>query len=80
MYLSFRAEQVRKLESTIKVLLSASSTVLGNVEIGRNAKIAAGSVVLENVREGATVAGVPAKEVRQDVSNVPADNIDHLIE
>ena len=62
------------------VLLSASSTVLGNVEIGRNAKIAAGSVVLENVREGATVAGVPAKEVRQDISNVPADNIDHLIE
>ena len=62
------------------VLLSASSTVLGNVEIGRNAKIAAGSVVLDNVREGATVAGVPAKEVGQDVGSVPADNIDHLIE
>ena len=31
------------------VLLSASSTVLGNVKVGRNAKIAAGSVVLEDV-------------------------------
>ena len=62
------------------VLLSASSTVLGNVEIGRNAKIAAGSVVLEDVKEGTTVAGVPAKEVSQAVDNVPADDIDHLIE
>ena len=47
------------------VLLSASSTVLGRVEIGRNAKIAAGSVVLDNVREGATVAGVPAKVINR---------------
>ena len=62
------------------VLLSASSTVLGNVQIGRNAKIAAGSVVLEDVKEGITVAGVPAKEVSQAVDNVPADDIDHLIE
>lgn len=61
------------------VLLSASSTVLGKVEIGRNAKIAAGSVVLDNVREGATVAGVPAKEVGQTINSVPADEIDHLI-
>ena len=61
------------------VLLSASSTVLGRVEIGRNAKIAAGSVVLDNVREGATVAGVPAKEVGQTINSVPADEIDHLI-
>ena len=61
------------------VLLSASSTVLGRVEIGRNAKIAAGSVVLDNVREGATVAGVPAKEVGQTINSVPADEIHHLI-
>ena len=60
--------------------MSASSTVLGNVEIGRNAKIAAGSVVLENVKSGTTVAGVPAKEVGQAAQTVPADEIDHLIE
>ena len=52
------------------VLLSASSTVLGNVQIGRNAKIAAGSVVLEDVKEGTTVAGVPAKEVSQAVDDL----------
>ena len=61
------------------VLLSAASTVLGNVEIGRNAKIAAGSVVLEDVREGTTVAGVPAREVGQEQGTIPADEIDHSI-
>jgi len=62
------------------VLLSASSTILGNVEIGKNAKIAAGSVVLSDVREGTTVAGVPAKEVSKAEGHVPADEVDHLIE
>jgi serine O-acetyltransferase len=62
------------------VLLSASSTILGNVEIGKNAKIAAGSVVLNDVREGTTVAGVPAKEVSKAEGHVPADEVDHLIE
>ena len=61
------------------VLLSASSTILGNVEIGRNAKIAAGSVVLEDVKEGSTVAGVPAKEVGKSDGLIPADEIDHSI-
>ena len=61
------------------VLLSASSTILGNVEIGRNAKIAAGSVVLEDVKEGSTVAGVPAKEVGKADGLIPADEIDHSI-
>jgi serine O-acetyltransferase len=45
------------------VLLSAAVTILGNVEIGKNAKVAAGSVVLSDVKEGTTVAGVPAEEV-----------------
>ena len=62
------------------VLLSASSTILGNVEIGKNAKIAAGSVVLADVRAGTTVAGVPAKEVSQAEGHIPADEVDHLIE
>tara|TARA_Y100001970_G_scaffold98563_1_gene123866 strand:+ start:8960 stop:9745 length:786 start_codon:yes stop_codon:yes gene_type:complete len=62
------------------VLLSAASTILGNVEIGRNAKVAAGSVVLSNVREQTTVAGVPAKEVRDTSSNQPAHDLDHHID
>ena len=61
------------------VLLSAASTVLGNVEIGRNAKIAAGSVVLTDVKEDTTVAGVPAKEVGDANTEMPAWDVDQSI-
>ena len=62
------------------VLLSASSTVLGNVEIGKNAKVAAGSVVLNDVKEYTTVAGVPAKKVKEVSDEIPAREVDHGIE
>ena len=55
------------------VLLSSSSTILGNVEIGEYAKVAAGSVVLTNVSPGKTVAGVPAVEVGDSSKYVPED-------
>ena len=42
------------------VLIGAGAKVLGNVEIGEGAKIAAGSVVLDDVPPHTTVAGVPA--------------------
>lgn len=45
------------------VLLAAGAKVLGNVNIGRGVKIAAGSVVLADVPAHATVAGVPARIV-----------------
>jgi serine O-acetyltransferase len=43
------------------VLLGTDCHVLGNIKIGIGAKIAAGSVVLEDVPAHVTVAGVPAK-------------------
>lgn len=43
------------------VLLGAGAKVLGNIEIGACAKIAAGSVVLDAVPAGCTAAGVPAR-------------------
>lgn len=43
------------------VLLGAGAKVLGNIEIGDCAKIAAGSVVLAPVPAGCTAAGVPAR-------------------
>ena len=43
------------------VLLAAGAKVLGNIEIGACAKIAAGSVVLSPVPAGCTAAGVPAR-------------------
>lgn len=43
--------------------LGAGATILGNIEIGAGAKIAAGSIVVKSVTAGATVAGTPAKEL-----------------
>ena len=61
------------------VLLSAAVTILGNVVVGKNAKVAAGSVVLSDVKEGTTVAGVPAEEVGKSGKKSPAYEVDHNI-
>ena len=45
------------------VLLAAGAKVLGNVRVGESAKVAAGSLVLEDVAAFSTAAGVPAKQV-----------------
>ena len=47
------------------VLIGANASVLGNIRVGDNAKIGAGSVVLQPVPGGATVVGVPAKQVAE---------------
>jgi serine O-acetyltransferase len=60
-------------------LISVGAKVLGNIEIGENAKVAAGSVVLASVKPGCTVAGVPAKPVG-DCSREPAKTMDQSIE
>jgi serine O-acetyltransferase len=58
------------------VLLGAGAKILGNVEIGLGAKVAAGSVVLRDVPAGTTVAGIPARVVgRCDVAE-PALEMD----
>ena len=40
----------------------ASSTVLGNIDIGKDSIVAAGSLVLNDVKDGETVAGIPLGE------------------
>ena len=45
------------------VMIGAGAKVLGNIEVGEDARIAAGSVVLEDVAPRCTVAGVPARPV-----------------
>ncbi len=45
-------------------VVGAGAKVLGNIEIGEYARIAAGSVVLKPVPPHATVAGIPAKVIR----------------
>jgi serine O-acetyltransferase len=61
------------------VLLGTDCHVLGNIKIGAGAKIAAGSVVLEDVAPHITVAGVPAKPVCRSVG-VPGKTMNQTIE
>ena len=62
------------------VLLSAGCKVIGNIEVGSNAKVGAGSVVLEDVPPNVTVAGVPAQVVGHLHNKVPAHDMDQSID
>jgi serine O-acetyltransferase len=61
------------------VLLAAGAKILGNIVIGRDAKVGAGSVVLHNVPPCATVAGVPARIVGWCRETVPAHAMDQTL-
>ena len=57
-------------------LISVGAKVLGNIEIGEGAKVAAGSVVLRPVEPHCTVAGVPAKTVGKCAETNPSETMD----
>lgn len=58
------------------VLIGAGAKILGPVYIGDNSRIAAGSVVLQNLPANCTAAGVPANVVRINGAKVnPADDL-----
>lgn len=61
------------------VMIGAGAKVLGNIEIGRGAKVGAGSVVLETVPAHTTVAGVPAKVVGKPSCNMPSLSMEQNI-
>lgn len=74
-------KEIGKRHPTIRsgVLISTGAKVLGDIEVGRGAKIGAGSVVLEDVPEHTTVVGVPARAVGRAVEEAPALAMDqHL--
>ena len=54
-----RGDRHPKIQSGVSIY--ASSSVLGNITIGKNSTIAAGSLVLKDVDPNTTVAGIPAK-------------------
>lgn len=54
------------------VLIGAGAKLIGNITIGRCAKIGAGSVVLSDVPAHTTVAGVPARVVAVSTESEPA--------
>jgi serine O-acetyltransferase len=61
------------------VLIGAGAKILGNIEIGSCARIAAGSVVLHPVPSGSTVAGVPARVVGEAGSVEPSRSMDQIL-
>ncbi|MDE9450721.1 serine O-acetyltransferase [Aliiroseovarius sp. Z3] len=61
------------------VLIGAGAKVLGNIKVGTCSRIAAGSVVLEDVPCNKTVAGVPARIVGEAGCDCPSINMDQRL-
>jgi serine O-acetyltransferase len=61
------------------VLIGAGAKVLGNISVGDNTRIAAGSVVLTDVPCCKTVAGVPAKIVGDAGCDQPSTEMDQTL-
>ncbi|HEY2533037.1 MAG TPA: serine O-acetyltransferase [Xanthobacteraceae bacterium] len=60
------------------VMIGAGAKILGNIEIGHCARIAAGSVVVKPVPNNVTVAGVPARVVGRAGCPEPARTMDQI--
>lgn len=61
------------------VLIGAGAKILGNIEVGRCSRVAAGSVVLHPVPRNTTVAGVPAKVIGGAGCAEPARSMDQMV-
>jgi serine O-acetyltransferase len=61
------------------VLIGTGAKILGNVEIGEGSKIAAGSVVLNDIPAHSTAAGVPARVVGRTEVAEPALEMNHSL-
>jgi len=61
------------------VMIGAGAKILGNIEVGHCARIAAGSVVIKPVPNNVTVAGVPAKVVGEAGCPEPSRAMDQML-
>jgi serine O-acetyltransferase len=61
------------------VLIGAGAKILGNIEVGHCARVAAGSVVLAPVPHNKTVAGVPARIVGEAGCAEPARDMNQIL-
>lgn len=57
------SEKIGCIEIQDNVFIGSKTTILGNVRIGKNVIVAAGSLVNKDVPDNSVVAGVPAKVV-----------------
>jgi serine O-acetyltransferase len=60
------------------VMIGAGAKILGNIKVGDCARVAAGSVVLNDVPPRRTVAGVPAREIGFAGCEEPALTMDQM--
>lgn len=67
-----------KRHPTIKdhALIATGAKVLGNITVGENSKVGAGSVVLKDVPPNSTVVGIPGRVVIRDGVKLKRD-LDH---
>src|SRR5690348_3491264 len=61
------------------VMIGAGAKILGNIEVGHCARIAAGSVVIKPVPNNVTVAGVPARVVGEAGCAEPSRTMDQML-
>lgn len=59
------------------VVISADATVLGPVTVGRNSRVGAGAVVINDVPPNSTVVGIPGKVVKKDGVRVQPLDLHH---
>lgn len=59
------------------VTVAVGAKILGNIKIGDNVKIGAGSVVIRDVPSDATVVGVPGRIIKHRGKRVPGIALNH---
>ena len=71
-------KDIGKRHPTIEsgVMIGAGAKVLGPITVGRNAKVAAGAVVVKDVEPNSTVVGVPGRVVKIDGERI--DDLDQI--
>lgn len=60
-------------------MIGAGAKILGNIEVGAYARVAAGSVVLRPVEAYSTVAGVPARVIKTGKDPEPSRRMDQIL-
>ena len=61
------------------VMMGSGAKILGNIHIGDCVRVAAGSVVVQDVPPRRTVAGVPARDIGPAGCEEPALSMDQLV-
>src|ERR1700749_2604220 len=61
------------------VMIGAGAKILGNIEVGHCARVAAGSVVIKPVPHNVTVAGVPARVIGEAGCAEPSRTMDQML-